>query len=59
MPTICIAQTAKYRVTTLHSPDNVTFRDISLTVRGTPAHVKCYHIMPVLKGKGKGAYSSS
>jgi len=25
-----------------HSPDNVIFHDISLTVRGTPAHVKCY-----------------
>ena len=28
-----------------HSPDNVEFPDNSLTVRGTPAHVKCcsYH----------------
>ena len=25
-----------------HSPDNVKFSDNSLTVRGTPAHVKCY-----------------
>jgi len=25
-----------------HSPDNVKFRDISLTVHGTPVHVKCY-----------------
>jgi len=30
-----------YRVTD-HSPDNVKFPDISLTVHGTPAHVKCY-----------------
>jgi len=25
-----------------HSPDNVKFADISLTVRGTPARVKCH-----------------
>jgi len=25
-----------------NSPDNVKFPDNSLTVRGTPAHVKCY-----------------
>jgi len=25
-----------------HSPDNVKFSDISLTVHSTPAHVKCY-----------------
>ena len=25
-----------------HSPDNMKFPDDSLTVHGTPAHVKCY-----------------
>jgi len=25
-----------------HPPDNVNLHDISLTVRGTPVHVKCY-----------------
>jgi len=25
-----------------HSPDNVKLHDISLTICGTPAHVKCY-----------------
>ena len=25
-----------------HFPDNIKFPDISLTVPGTPAHVKCY-----------------
>ena len=30
------------------TPDNVKFHDISLTVRSTPAHVKCYSYHVVL-----------
>ena len=32
----------KTKYTDDHSPDNVKFHDISLTVRDTPVHVKCY-----------------
>jgi len=42
-----------------HSPDIVKFNDIYLTVRGTPAHVKCYSYHActsvILSGGGRNA----
>ena len=42
-----------------HSPDNMKFAEISMTVPGTPADVKCYsyHVgtSVIISGRGRNA----